>query len=229
VDDCSNTVLFFIYKKYYIDAAISPEAMPTRVFIRAPSDDNIVLSMSSSSLRSGVTSFRKTIRATTLSSKDISASPRLSGYLLIFIAYVVLFVSSIKHEQTVLDNDDSIDEEVSKNLPPISEWKRLSAIIGSASLSGLMILIVLVHFDTFCFPQLWLKIFRDGSFGESIILTLLFLAARFMVFVSTSLNGLGGVVGKDYNVYFSSWMGFIGCAYTFGLWKNSAMLNSVSF
>lgn len=196
--------------------------MPTRVFLRVPDDS--ILSLSSSSMRlagpSDNRSFRRTIkRRSTLSSKDISASSRLSGYLLIFIAYVVLLVSSIKN--------DPVEED--SNLPPISEWKRMSAMIGSASFSGLVSFIVLIHFDTFCAPNLWLKIFKDGSLGEGIILFILFFAAIFMIYVSTSVDGIGGVVGKNYNVYFSSWMGFFTCVYTFGLWKKDAVLNSVSF
>lgn len=221
--------------------------MPTKVFIRAPSEDDddndnlILASMSSSSLRSDIFPnnllFRRSLKHLTLSSKDISASSRLSGYLLIFTAYVVLLVSSLQHEQdgkTVqiqkdLNNYQYYEDDNENTIfLPISEWKKMSCIISSASFSGLMVFIVLIHFDTFLVPQLWLQIFGDGSIGEGIILTVLFVAAIFTVFVSTSVNGIGGVVGKNYNAYFSSWMGFFACVYTLGLWKNNVLLNSVS-
>ena len=214
--------------------------MPTKVFIRAPTDDDnlILTSMSSSSndiFFPNNLLFRRSLKHLTLSSKDISASSRLSGYLLIFTAYVVLLVSSLQHEQdgkTIQIQKDNYkyyeDDDENTIFLPISEWKRMSCMIASASFAGLMVFIVLIHFDTFFFPQLWLQIFGDGSIGEGIILTILFVAAIFTVFVSTSVNGIGGVVGKNYNAYFSSWMGFFACVYTFGLWKNNAMLNSVS-
>ena len=126
--------------------------MPTNVFMRPESDENddISLSMSSSSLfgRSGSFSnnllFRRSFKQLILSSRDISASSRLSGYLLIFIAYVVLFVSSLQK-----DDDSNNDGGDNLLLLQISEWKQQSSIIGSAAFSGLMVFIVLIHFDTF--------------------------------------------------------------------------------
>ena len=197
--------------------------MPTRVIIRAPEEEI------SSVVESNSPSFRRRRRAPALSSKDVSASQRLSGYLFIFISYVVLFVSSIKkNEKVEAKYDGTENEETGQSLPPISEWKRLSAVVGSASFSGLMIFTVMAHFDKICAPNLWLAIYKDGSLGEGIILMVLFFAAIFMLYVSTSITGIGGAVGKNYNVYFSSWLGFFSCVYTFGLWKDSAISNNVS-
>lgn len=216
--------------------------MPTKIFIKSP-DDIIRCQSSSSNLSSPHHSILSASRQSShrlrrrppasLSSKDTSASSRLSGYLFIFTAYIVLFVSSIKHEHTQSENivrslnyDDATDTH---NLPSIEEWKRLSAIIGSSAISILIVLITLIHFDMVCAPNLWLAIFKDGSYGEAIILILLILASLFMVYVSTSVSGIGGVVGKNYNVYFSSWIGFFACSYTLGLWKTSAISNNVSY
>lgn len=141
----------------------------------------------------------------------------------------MLFVSSIKkNEKVEAKYDGTENEETGQSLPPISEWKRLSAVVGSASFSGLMIFTVMAHFDKICAPNLWLAIYKDGSLGEGIILMVLFFAAIFMLYVSTSITGIGGAVGKNYNVYFSSWLGFFSCVYTFGLWKDSAISNNVS-
>lgn len=197
--------------------------MPTRVIIRAPEEEI------SSVVESNSPSFRNRRRAPALSSKDVSASQRLSGYLFIFISYVVLFVSSIKkNEKVEVKYDGSDNEEAVQSLPSIAEWKRLSAVFGSASFSGLMIFTVIAHFDKICAPNLWLAIYKDGSLVEGIILMVLFIAASFMLYVSTSITGIGGAVGKNYNVYFSSWLGFFSCVYTFSLWKNSAISNNVS-
>lgn len=203
--------------------------MPTRVFIREPGDENIsALSPPSSPELSGSiftsnqsTSFRRSRRRRppSLSTKDISASSRLSGYLFIFTAYVVLFVSSIKFEEKENEANDD-------NLLEINEWKRLCSIVGSASFAGLMVFIVGMHFDLIIAPNLWLAIFKDGSYGEALLLTILVFAAIFMVYVSTSVDGIGGFVGANYNVYFSSWIGFFACLYTFDLWKKSALENN---
>ncbi len=207
--------------------------MPTQVFIRSP--DEIVRCPSSSSTASQrhsilTPSRQSSIRRrppTSLSSKDISASSRLSGYLLIFTAYIVLFVSSMKHEFSEPENSKQYQYDI-VSLPLIQEWRKLSAIVGSAAISFLMVLIIAIHFDMVCAPNLWLKIFKDGSYGEGIFLTFLTLVSLFMVYVSTSVNGIGGFVGKNYNVYFSSWIGFFACSYTLGLWKISGISNNVS-
>ncbi len=115
-----------------------------------------------------------------------------------------------------------------ENLPEINEWKRLSSVIGSSAFAGLMIFIVGVHFDHIIAADLWLAIFKDGSCGEALLLTILVFAAIFLVVVSTSVNGIGGFAGANYNVYFSSWIGFFACLYTFNLWKKSALENNVS-
>lgn len=214
--------------------------MPTRIFIRSP--DDILRCQSSSPpssarhsiLTSNRPSSHRLIRRrppTSLSSKDISASSRLSGYLFIFTAYIVLFVSSMKFEQEENENIQQLqtDQADNYNLPSIKEWKRLSAIIGSVTISILMVVIISVHFDMVCAPNVWLTIFKDGSYGEGFILVLLILASLFMVYVSTSVSGIGGFVGKNYNVYFSSWIGFFACSYTLGLWRTSAMSSNVSY
>ena len=213
--------------------------MPTNIFIKSPNDiircqsSSLTLSSPHHSILSPTRQSSHRLRRrppVSLSSKDTSASSRLSGYLFIFTAYIVLFVSSIKHEHTQSENIvRSQNYDDTHSLPSIEEWKRLSAIIGSAAISILMVLITLIHFDMVCAPNLWLAIFKDGSYGEAIILVLLILASLFMVYVSTSVSGIGGFVGKNYNVYFSSWIGFFACSYTLGLWKTSAISNNVSY
>ena len=138
--------------------------MPTQIFIRSPDDLLSCRSLSNSPTRHTVlnSSRQSSLRLRrrppqSLSSRDISASPRLSGYLFIFTAYIVLFVSSMKFAQE--------EESVIYKLAIIEEWKKLSTIIGSASISFLVVLIISVHFDMVCVPNLWLAIFKDGSYG----------------------------------------------------------------
>jgi len=210
--------------------------MPTRICIKNLNDEANILSVASPTSPVGSIissqnqnpSFRRG-RMQSLSSRDISASSRLSGYLFIFTAYVVLFVSSFKYESIEDKFTDALAQDVvAEHVIDIKEWKRLSAMVGSASFVGLMVLIVGVHFDTMIARKLWLKIFRDGSMGEAIILTILNLGALFMVYVCTSINGIGGFAGTNYNVYFSSWLGFFACVYTFGLWNTAASQRNVN-
>ncbi len=180
-----------------------------------------------------------------LASNDISASSRLTGYIFIFTAYCVLFVSSIKYEQpdegferindavNVLEaeiemdmEDDNGDGDGNGNdnyngIPQplkLSDWKMKCTIYGSATYIAIIIIIISVHFDRYAFPNFWRNMFKNGSRGECTILSILMIFSIFMLYVSTSTTGLGGFAGAKTNVFFSSWLGCIAAAHTFDLW-----------
>jgi hypothetical protein len=155
--------------------------------------------------------------------EDVSASSRLSGYLFIFTAYCVLFVSTVKFRQ---DNKDTDFESESEG-PQLSDWKLACTLYGSLAFMAVILFIVAVHFDAFMCLRLWRLLFKDGSMGSGIILIILVLFALAMVYVSTSMTGLGGNAGLNYNVFFSAWAGLFACFHTFNLWVKSTGTKSI--
>ena len=155
--------------------------MPTQVILQKHQQARVV--KSAPSLRR----FRKRRELTNV---DISASPRLAGYLFIFTAYVVLLVSNATYEIIVIENKNPTDSIFER--PKISRWKHLSSLYGSAIMIFLNVIIISAHFDTSICPKFWRNIFRDGSRGEASILIFFIIAALFMVYVSTSSNASGG-------------------------------------
>jgi hypothetical protein len=147
---------------------------------------------------------------------DISVSSRLSGYLFIFISYLVLLVS------TTLSYD-IIDEEMESDKITKSKWKQDMTLFGSVTFLGLTFLIILVHFDTWLFPKFWWRVFRPGSKWEGMLLICTMLLSLGIVFASTSSDGLGGVAALNYNVYILSWLGLVLTIYTFNLWLVSVV------
>lgn len=116
------------------------------------------------------------------------------------------------------------DLESEKEGPELSDWKRKCTLYGSLTSMVAVIFIVALHFDSFLLPQLWRITFKNGSMGECTMLAFLTLFAIFIVYVATSTTGLGGYAGLNYNVFFSSWAGLVGCCHTFDLW----LVDSVS-
>eukprot|EP00979_Chaetoceros_neogracilis_P000434 scaffold107_cov269-Chaetoceros_neogracile.AAC.26 len=181
-----------------------PIPVPSRWFVQS-------ISPSSRS-----TTFRRTqnlvkTRNKTLEDEDIYASSRLSGYLFIFTAYCVTFVSAFKAR------GDEQKENGTRSLGPGVEelalipWKVSCTFYGSLAFMIGMIIIVAAHFDGFLLPRLWRHLFKVG------------------VYCSTSSTGLGGFAGLNYNVYFSSWAGLAASVHTFDTWlKDSAKASSIS-
>ena len=160
--------------------------------------------------------------ASEFGAEDISASSRLSGYLFIFTAYCVLFVSTVKFRQQYYNRDpDSEAFGDGSSGPELSDWKLTCTFYGSLAFMAIIVFIVLVHFDAFMCHQLWQSLLKDGSMGSGVLLTVLFTCALFMLFVSTSATGLGGMSGLNYNVFFSAWAGVFACLHTFDLWVRS--------
>ena len=199
-----------------------PIPVPSRLLQQQPS----------SSQWSRSTSFRTTenlvkTRNKTLEEEDIYASSRLSGYLFIFTAYCVTFVSAFKAR------GDSVKENGTRSLEAgelaLTPWKVSCTFYGSLAFMIGMIIIVAAHFDRFLLPRLWRHLFKVGGKGEVWILSVCMGCALFIVYCSTSSTGLGGFAGLNYNVYFSSWAGLAASVHTFDIWlKDSVSSNCYS-
>ena len=193
-----------------------PIPVPSRSFVQS-------ISPSSRS-----TTFRRTenlvkTRNKTLEDEDIYASSRLSGYLFIFTAYCVTFVSAFKAR-----GDDQKENGTRSLGPGVEElalipWKVSCTFYGSLTFMIGMIIIVAAHFDGFLLPRLWRHLFKVGGKGELWILSLFMGFALFIVYCSTSSTGLGGFAGLNYNVYFSSWAGLAASVHTFDTWLKDSV------
>jgi len=155
-----------------------------------------------------------------IASDDIYASSRLSGYLFIFTAYCVLFVSSFQAKNSGLQVQNDLT---------LSTWKFWCTFYGSLGFMITMVVTVAAHFDSFLCPRLWRCIFKLGSKGECVFLSVLVTFAIFLVYCSTSTNGLGGFAALNYNVYFSSWAGLVACCYTMDLWLTDSVSEMLSY
>jgi hypothetical protein len=155
-----------------------------------------------------------------IASDDIYASSRLSGYLFIFTAYCVLFVSSFQAR----NNDRQVENDLT-----LSTWKFWCTFYGSLGFMIAMIVTIAAHFDSFLCPRLWRFVFKLGSKGECFVLSVLIAFAIFMVYCSTSTNGLGGFAALNYNVYFSSWAGLVACSYTMDLWLTDSVSEAFGY
>jgi hypothetical protein len=105
----------------------------------------------------------------------------------------------------------------------VYRWKLWGAIYMSSAGVALSLLSVLVHFDTIAAPTLWVSLFRDGSLAERnwILFLVLFWAAA--VHVCTSTLSVGE---SQANVYFTTWIAFASTALNYGVWRESAGLQS---
>lgn len=217
--------------------------MPTRVVLdespsamqREPSQNNWQrhASFRSSLMRSVVDPEPNQEAAIYTSAMDIRASPRLAGYLYILIASIVMVASVAQFYK----NDDvqkaffdkygylKKDKFVLIDGTRVFVWKFIGAFVVACVGITSSSVILLVHFDTFCFPRFWRKVFRDGSIWERNLLILngLFWAAG--VHICTSSFSIGATQA---NVYFTTWIAFIASALNFDMWRVSANLSNVS-
>ncbi len=222
--------------------------MPVRVVLREPRQSRFPSLRSPRSLRSSDLDYSSHSRQSPSRSRrrsienlvmrnsprafgaeDISASSRLSGYLFIFTAYCVLFVSTVKFRQDNKNKspDEVESEEAQASEPQLSEWKLGCTLYGSLAFMAVIVFIVAVHFDAFMCMRVWQSLFKDGSPGSGIILLFLLLCSLAMAYVSTSTTGLGGSAGLNYNVFFSAWAGVFACFHTFNLWVESTGAKSI--
>jgi hypothetical protein len=102
-------------------------------------------------------------------------------------------------------------------------WKLWAAIYQSAAAVGLCLLTLLVHFDTVAFPNLWVRVFRDGSTVEHNWILFLIFVGMTGLHVATSVLSVGEYQA---NVYFTAWISFGAMALNYGVWRESAGLRS---
>ncbi|CAB9503227.1 expressed unknown protein [Seminavis robusta] len=167
-----------------------------------------------------------------LSGEDIRASPRLLGYLFGAIASLVMLTSVVqfytREEKTFLEVVKLRNETRSSAHKffqtingPVYIWK-LWACIGVASAGVLMfVLILLMHFDTICFPKVWFQVFRDGSLAERNILFAMLLFWCGALHINTASLSVGEVQA---NVFFTTWIVFVCTVLNMGVWRQSANL-----
>jgi hypothetical protein len=171
-----------------------------------------------------------------LSTTDIRASPRLVGYFYQLLASTVLLITVVKfyrnsaEDATVFSIDSGLMHVSDRNIfesinGPVYYYKLVGcAVIGSVG-AGVCSFIVLAHFDTVCFPRLWVTFFRDGSKWEQNLLRLMLLFWAAGLHVCTSSLSVGEVQG---NVYFTTWIAFASACLNYGVWRVSAGLSSLA-
>jgi len=170
-----------------------------------------------------------------LSSEDIRASPRLLGYCFQLLASIVMLISV----STFLGEDvgevwdifnrngaDRLAERYHSNdSRAVFVWK----LFGCFAVSGLGTIvtlgIILVHFDTVCFPSYWHNKFRDGSKHEQVLLILLAVFWGLGLHINTSSLSVGQ---SQANVFFTSWISFFSAVLNYGIWRVSAGRTSIA-
>lgn len=173
-----------------------------------------------------------------LSSEDIRASPRLVGYCFQLLASIVMLISVStflgKEEgenyteiwnifkRTGVDTNELYYSNESR---AVFAWK----LFGCFAVSGLGTIItlgiILVHFDTICFPSYWLRSFRDGSKREQVLLISLGVFWGFGLHINTSSLSVGQ---SQANVFFTSWISFFSAILNYGIWRISAGRSSIA-
>ena len=104
---------------------------------------------------------------------------------------------------------------------PVYLWKLWGAF--GVALGGVVIFLVvlLMHFDTVCFPRIWFQFFRDGSLAERNLLIFLLLFWSVSLHITTSSLSVGEVQA---NVFFTTWIAFVCTALNYGVWREAADL-----
>ncbi|CAB9504165.1 expressed unknown protein [Seminavis robusta] len=179
-----------------------------------------------------------------LSNEDIRASSRLLGYLFAFIASTVMLTSVV---QFYLGEEKTFQQARANQLEtapielqfaynetqwpareyfrtingPVYLWK-LWACIGTATAGVLMFLVILLmHFDTICFPKTWFQFFRDGSLAERNLLIAMVVFWCVGLHINTASLSVGEVQA---NVFVTTWIVFICTVLNLGVWRQSANL-----
>lgn len=105
------------------------------------------------------------------------------------------------------------------------KWKFWASLCLSACAMGLSIFTVLLHFDTIFFPKLWLSVFRDGSIAERNWILFLLLIWIVTLYATTSVLSVGEYQA---NAFFTAWISAAATFMTFGVWRESAGLVSLT-
>lgn len=170
-----------------------------------------------------------------LSNQDIRASPRLLGYLFGWIASAVMLVSVIQfylQEDKLSKSDVAALNSYNRTVFPEDEffltingpvylWKLWGAFGVALGGTCIFLIILLMHFDTICFPRLWFQFFRDGSLAERNLLLALLVFWAASLHVTTSSLSVGEAQA---NVFFTTWIAFVCTAMNYGVWRESAGL-----
>lgn len=183
---------------------------------------------------------------------DISASQRLFGYFFCCIASVVsLISSSIFYAQvtgvvadfdtigshamfniTLSTKQQQIGHELSAALDNekfvyfygshgsiVQDWKAYGSIAVSGLLALITMLVLIAHFDSYFFPNTFRRFFADGSKSERNLLIVLILIAMCALEINTSRFSVGQA---QPNVFFSTWMVFVGSVCNHEVWRRNA-------
>jgi hypothetical protein len=170
----------------------------------------------------------------TLSSSDITGSPRLLGYIFNLLASLVMLVSVVQFNQnlriskSIDDNDGQLNVSSTYNVANrfvvsydaiVFKWK----LIGTFVISGIGVVsnlfIILAHFDKQMLPTVWTRIFRDGSRRERNVLLVIFLFEVVALYINTTALSVGE---HEPNVFFTTWISFATTGLTYNIWRVSA-------
>jgi hypothetical protein len=177
-----------------------------------------------------------------LSRDDIRASPRLLGYMYQLLASTVMLISVLKFYFEDEGNSEttpavwslfkleregaSLRDDLFITLAgPVFTWKLIGCFVVSGLGTAINVLIILTHFDTVCFPSLWLRIFRDGSRYEQIILYSMVLFWAGGLHINTSSLSVGE---SNANIFFTTWVSFFAAFLNGGVWRVSAGRMSIA-
>lgn len=94
----------------------------------------------------------------------------------------------------------------------------------SALLTGITMLVVFAHLDSYCFPNYFRQFFRDGSVSERNLIIVLIVISAISLQICTSRFSIGEA---QVNVFFSTWTTFGSSVLNFAVWRNSAGRHSV--
>ena len=165
-----------------------------------------------------------------ISKTDISASSRLNGYICCFVANLVQVISIIQFKRVngirTGFYSTSLKEQSESN--ETNYWVYPYKLYGSMILSTVLfitsLLVILVHFDTMACPDLWRKVFADGSKIERNLIWCWILLAMANEWFTNSLFGIGQYQS---NVFFSCWIAFIAMVHNYDVWRVGAGYRSI--
>jgi len=145
-------------------------------------------------------------------SSDLTSSNRLLGYVLADINCLICAVSAVLFLQR------GGVYRLTVTIP----WKIYAAITFGFLGAFLVFFLILCHFDTRFFPQVWWRIFKKGSIIERNIILLLLLYWIVGLWVCTSAGSVGMAQA---NVFFSSWIVLGAITFVFLSWRDDAVRN----
>lgn len=104
---------------------------------------------------------------------------------------------------------------------PVYLWKLWCTMAVATAGSLIFLIILIMHFDTICFPRTWFQLFRDGSLSERNLLFCLLAFWAASLHINTSSFSVGEVQA---NVFFTTWIVFVCMVLNLGVWRESADL-----